>query len=72
MSLSTGHQSFWSKNGIGCKTVTANATDGATEASKIEGCILDFEVSICTLTPKPHIQGHVDYAPSCDHDNMLS
>lgn len=48
MSLSTGHQSFWSENGIGCKTVTANVTEGATEASKIiEGCILDFEVSTC-------------------------
>ncbi|CAH3022556.1 unnamed protein product [Porites evermanni] len=43
LSLSTGHQSFWSEKGIGCKTVTANVTDGATEASKIEGCILDFE-----------------------------
>lgn len=62
MSLSTGHQSFWSEKGIGCKTVTANVTDGATEASKIEGCILDFEVSTCILTPnKPY--NHVDNAP---------
>lgn len=42
LSLKTGHQSFWVKNGIGCKTVTSNQTDAGTEASKVEGCLLHF------------------------------
>lgn len=44
LSLKTGHDSFWLKNGIGCKFVTPNNTvsgDG-TVPTTIDGCLLEF------------------------------
>ncbi|XP_068705640.1 sodium/potassium-transporting ATPase subunit beta-1-interacting protein 1-like isoform X1 [Montipora foliosa] len=44
LSLKTDHQSFWAKNGIGCKPVTTidTSTVDGTKTSTIEGCLLHF------------------------------